>query len=385
LIHFWTWRWPFGLTVLAVLLLGVSGCAGGTVRATSWTGLTAVGERLYVADLTQVVALDAADGELVWAFPEDPTEDKLGVFYVAPTVDEGHVIAASEVPATGFLSRPTNVVWALEPETGRELWHFDDAAGQYVEGGAIGDGIFVIGNSDGNVYALDVETGARRWVFETGHRVWATPLIVSDTLYVGSMDRHLYALRLSDGEELWRFPAEGGSNAEGPVKGAFASAPVLQDGTLYIGAFDDQLYAVDADTGDERWRFAGESWFWGGPVFHGDTVYAVDVNGTVYALDAGTGERIWHQPLHAPVRAGPALTEDGSKLFVGSESGALFALDTADGFVMWSQEDEGQVLSRPVVSESVVYELRIYGSYRIRALHVDNGRDLWSYPPPDEG
>ena len=367
----WTRRWPIVLAMLAALLVSVSGCAG-SAQATSWMGLTIAGERLYAADLEQVRELGAADGRPLWAFPDDPKEEKRGAFYATPAVGEGYVIVASQVPGGGFFSQPRNVVWALDADTGSKLWSFYDAAGQYVEGGAISGGVFVIGNSDGNVYALDVESGALRWVFEAGHRVWATPLIVSDMVYIGSMDRHLYALDLSNGEVRWDFHAEG----------AFASTPALRDGTLYIGAFDDRLYAVDARTGTERWRFPGENWFWGSPVVYSDTVYAADVNGNVYAVDAETGEPIWDQPqsLNAPVRAGPALTGDGSMLFVGSQNGTLYALDTADGFLLWSQDSEGQVLSTPVVGGSLVYESLLHGPYRIRALHVDNGREMWAYP-----
>jgi outer membrane protein assembly factor BamB len=367
--RFWTRRWLIAMAMLAVLLLGVSGCAGGA-RPMSWTGLTVVEDRLYAADLEQVQVLDAPEGNPVWAFPGNPREDRRGSFYVAPAVEEGLVVVASQVPATGFLGRPSNVVWALDRDTGRPLWQFEDAAGQYVEAGALGGDLFVIGNSDGNVYALDTESGTLRWIFETGHRVWATPLIVSDTVYIGSMDRHLYALNLSDGQVRWDFHAEG----------AFAGTPAWRGDTLYIGAFDDRLYAVDAQTGAERWRFASENWFWGSPVVGGDTVYAADVNGNVYAVDAETGAQIWHQPLDAQVRGGPALAEDGSRLFVGSQGGTLYALDTADGFVVWSRASEGQMLSAPVVSGSVVYEALVFGSHRIKALHVDNGREIWAYP-----
>ena len=357
------------LAMLAVLLLGASGCSG-AARATSWTGLTIAGDRLYAADLEQIRALNVADGESVWAFPKDVKDDGRGVFSVTPAVDEERVVVASQIPPSGFLGRPRNIVWALELDTGREFWRFDDAAGQYVEGGALGGGLFVIGNSDGNVYALDAESGDLRWTFETGHRVWATPLILSDTVYIGSMDRHLYALDLSDGDVRWDFHAGG----------AFAGTPALWNGTLYIGAFDDKLYAIDADTGTERWNFTGENWFWGGPVVYDGIIYAADASGNVYALD-DTGEQIWRKQLDSPVRGGLALTEDGSNLFVGSEDGALHALDTADGFELWAVENEGQMLSRPVVDGSVVYGTPIYGTKRILALHVDNGREIWAYSP----
>ena len=357
------------LVVLAALLLGASGCSG-SGKPTSWTGITIVGERMYVADLEQARALNTEDSEPLWAFPKNPKEDGRGNFYVTPAVDEERVIVASQVPPSGFLGQPKNIVWALEPDTGRELWRFDEAKGQYVEGGALGGGLFIIGNSDGNVYALDVERGELKWSFETGHRVWATPLIVEDTVYVGSMDHHLYALNLSNGGVQWDFQADG----------AFAGTPALSEGVLYIGAFDDKLHAVDAASGSELWSFSGKNWFWGGPVVYSDTVYAADVNGNVYAVDT-TGHQVWYKALDVQVRAGPVLSEDGSELFIGSQDGILYALDTADGFKLWSVENKGQMLAPVVVDGETVYGTLIQGTYRILALHVDNGREIWTYPP----
>jgi len=369
----WMKRWPMAVVVLAALALSVSGCAGGA-RPRGWTGLTVVDESVYASDLEQLQVLDTADGRSLWTFPKDPREEQRGTFHITPAVDEEHVIVASYIPSAGLLSQPRHVVWALDRETGNTLWTFEGASGQYVEGGALSGGLFIIGNGDGNVYALDVERGNLKWTFETGHRVWATPLIVSETVYIGSMDRHLYALDLSSGEVQWSFQ----------TKGAFASEPVLRNGTLYIGAFDNSLYAVDAQTGTEQWRFAGENWFWGSPAVYDDAVYAADVKGNIYALDADTGETLWHQSLDTAVRAGIVTAEDGSKLFVGGEDGTLYALDPSDGFTLWMAEAEGQVLSPPVVSGSVIYEALLYGSQRIRALHVDNGREIWAYPPTPE-
>jgi len=368
------WRQTVVFALLLVVLVALSGCAGATPRATSWPGLTLMGGRLYVADLTQLQVLEADDAEPVWSFPADTKGDNRGIFYAAPAVTDKYVIAASEMPRAGFFSQPTNVVWAIDRETGREVWSFSEAGGNYIEGGAISDGTLVIGNSDGFVYALDLDRGALRWKFETGHRVWATPLIDSAVVFIGSLDRHLYALSLSDGSVIWDFDAGG----------AFAGTPVLRDGTLYIGAFNDTFYALDAETGQVRWSIPSENWFWGGPVLYEDVVYAADVNGNVYALDAGSGDVKWQQSLGVRVRAAPAISEDGTLLLLGSENGSLHALATKDGFTLWVDEVEGQVLSPPVVSGSVVYEVLTYGTYRVRALRVENGREIWAYPPQTE-
>jgi outer membrane protein assembly factor BamB len=325
--------------------------------------------------------MNASNGETLWTFPQNPQEENPGLFYATPAVgDAGRVFFASQVRTGGFISQRRDIVWALDAESGEELWRFEGASGMYVEGGALGDDIFVIGNGDGNVYALDAETGSLQWTFETNHHVWATPLIVSDTVYIGSMDRHLYAVDRSTGEVRWAFQR----------KGAFAGTPALKDGTLYIGAFNDAFYAIDAEEGTERWHFEGEDWFWGSPAIYGDTVYAVDVKGRVYAFDTESGEERLLKPLvtdqnqPVPVRAGPVITGDGSQLFVSAESGTLYALDTANGFVNWSSPAEGRGLSKPVVSDSLVYQSLILGSPRLRALQVEKGREAWAFPPPEE-
>jgi outer membrane protein assembly factor BamB len=375
-------RWPILIALGALLMMVVSSCSG-AAAATSWPGLVVVDGIIYAADLEQVHALDAETGESLWAYPVDTSEARRGLFYVTPAVDDEHVIVASAAPPSGFLSSPQNVVWALDGD-GRELWSFRSAEGQYVEGGAIGGEFFVIGNSDGNVYALDLQNGQLRWKFETGHRVWATPLIVEDRVYIGSMDRTLYALNLANGSEIWSFDAVG----------AFAGTPVLVDGTLYIGTFANNLYAIDAETGTNVWErpFTSENWFWGSPTTDGATIYVCDVDGVVYAIDPESGMERWHKALTddrgkpAPVRAAVALSEDREQLFVGSETGTLFALDTADeGRVAWDwdAEDEGRIVSSPVVSGINIYQPIIRQAERIIAFN-EVGARIWAHPPQVE-
>jgi outer membrane protein assembly factor BamB len=114
------------------------------------------------------------------------------------------------------------------------------------------------------------------------------------------------------------------------------------------------------------------------------------VKGRVFAFEADSGDVRWQKDLvtdrgqPVPVRAGPAISDDGNQLFVTSETGSLYALAITDGFVNWSRAAAGQGLSRPVVSDSLVYQSLILGDARIRALQVEEGREVWVFPPPEE-
>mgnify|MGYP006288780185 FL=1 len=366
--------WP--LVVLGlVAVMALTGCRGG-VRAAAWTDLTIVEDVVYVADLEQVRALDAESGVVLWSFPDEPNAGSYGPFYtLALAPEEALFVTSEEKLRGGFLAQPEGVLRALslvpeEPEGRRELWRFAEAAGDYVGGGAVGDGVVVFGNGDGSVYALDVDNGALVWEFATEGRVWATPLIVDGTVYIASLDHTLYALDLQTSEQQWAFTA----------RGALAERPLMLDGRFFVGSFDHTLYAIE--DGESVWELEGQNWFWGTPATDGTTVYAVDVDGNVYAADAETGEIEWESQVNDLVHLGPVVSENGRMLLVGSNNGAIYGIDTADGVVLWTKPGEGELASMTVDGE-YVYVTRINAEERIQAYYTENGRDLWTFSPSE--
>ena len=83
---------------------------------------------------------------------------------------------------------------------GRRLW-VTETGGWVISPPAIGaDGTVYIGSLDKKVYALDGKTGARKWAFETGEKVRSSPAIGADgTVYIGSLDKKVYAIRTDSG------------------------------------------------------------------------------------------------------------------------------------------------------------------------------------------
>ena len=93
-----------------------------------------------------------------------------------------------------------------------------------------------------HLYALDPETGEELWRFETGGGVYGTPAIdANGILYFGSYDQYFYSLN-PDGTERWKLKTDGG---------VVASPTIDRDGTVYFGAWDNYLYAVDGQSGVE--------------------------------------------------------------------------------------------------------------------------------------
>jgi len=94
-------------------------------------------------------------------------------------------------------SVPTDLKRAWQTELGGKLSSVVIAGGK----------LFVASIDIHTVHALDVNTGRPTWAFTAGGRVDSPPTIWQGRVLFGSADGHVYCLRASDGELIWRFRA----------------------------------------------------------------------------------------------------------------------------------------------------------------------------------
>ena len=121
--------------------------------------------------------------------------------------------------------------------------------------------VFVAAVDGHTLYALDVATGARSWQVTCGGRIDSPPTIHLDRALLGSADGWIYALRVSDGELIWRFhaaPTRRRVLAFGQLESAWPAhgSVLVHRGTVYVSAgrssFLDGgiiVYALDPRTG----------------------------------------------------------------------------------------------------------------------------------------
>jgi outer membrane protein assembly factor BamB len=204
--------------------------------------------------------------------------------------------------------------------------------GYIVSSPAVGaDGTVYLGSQDRHLYAIAPD-GRLKWRFLTGDWVDATPALAADgTIYVGSWDGNLYALRDqgTSARELWRYSTGSGNYL-------YSSPAVGADGTIYIGGGDGNFHAVHPD-GRLKWTYPAADWIDSSPALGPDgTIYYGSWDGFVYALrDDGThATERWRHATAGPVLASPAVGRDGT-VFVGSQTGRIYALDAATGERRW--------------------------------------------------
>jgi outer membrane protein assembly factor BamB len=361
---------------LFLLMTVLSGCAGGGLRHESWPGLLADDGVIYAANLERVQAFNTETGKLLWSYPDETQKDQRP-FLSTPVLAEDYGPHGLLLIA-GYKDRTVYALSLGESRAERPdlLWTFAQATGQYVGSGVVADGKFIIGNGDGYVYALNLNDGAPAWQFPTKDRVWATPVVVGDTVYIASLDHRLYAVDLTTGVERWHIQMDG----------AIAGTPVHIDGALWVGDFSSTLSQVDLATQQIVWTYTANDWLWASPLADGTRLYFADVGGRVYALDTATREILWNVDVDDTIRSRPALNADGGLLFVaGYRKGELHTLETETGNKMsWGPEMDGRLPGDLVADGTHLYTMPILVSERINAIELRTGRVAWSYPATEQ-
>ncbi|RPE41380.1 putative pyrroloquinoline-quinone binding quinoprotein [Streptomyces sp. Ag109_O5-1] len=156
------------------------------------------------------------------------------------------------------------------------------------------------GSHDGRLWAVDAATGAARWKVRTTGPVHSTPLVSGGTVYVDSLDEHLYAVRAHRPGEapaedhraasahLVRTPAGPGPVGgtvrwRVPAPGAGHLTPAVAHGVVYQTTYRS-LLALDAATGEERWRLETGGEVHSTPVVADGTVYVGSADDFLYAI-----------------------------------------------------------------------------------------------------
>jgi len=100
--------------------------------------------------------------------------------------------------------RRSGVAGTVLPPELQQAWKAD--LGGKLSQAVVAEGKVVVSAVDQNcVYALDEKTGKVVWERIVGGRVDSPPAIYQGKVLFGSADGHVYCLRLTDGELVWRF------------------------------------------------------------------------------------------------------------------------------------------------------------------------------------
>jgi len=378
------------LVIIALLpLILVSCLSGGTQSAGGWPGTTVHDGIIYAGSTDgRVVAINSSTKNLEWSYSIAPvTAPSSGLscgqtsvttaIYSKPVVDRDIVYIGTysgQVLALNMLARSQNLTF---PQQRYGEWEWDcpienAKSNAIVANLAMSEDALYVASSNGRVYSLVKGSGDENWKredipvltenAERPEKLWTSPVIHGNTLYVSTYDGHIYALSLETGELLdWSFESEAG----------FTSSPVIDEDTIFLGSFDRYLYAVKIGSDVPMWKFPEEkpagNWFWASPIVNEGIVYAGCLDGKVYAIEAQTGGKLWEFDAGNAIVSPPVLMDN--LLIVTDESGTVYVFDL-------SAELEDEAAPLKVIS----IEVDVRSSFCAQeGLVYIRGEDNWIY------
>ena len=285
------------------------------------------------------------------------TVSQLGGAWVTRLAD-GAASRATPVVLDGvlYLTGGANV-FAIDARTGNSLWRWqpDDSDGgarmvPSWQGVGLGRGLVFFGLRNGQLAALDQDTGELAWVQsvgadppQAGESVTTAPIYAEGRVFVGVANGdtggqgRIVAVDAETGDVQWTFFVV-------PRPGEFGHETWPQDsnqwelgggGVWLVGTVDPDLGLVYFSTGNPVPMFGGE-------IREGDNLFTA----SVLALDLATGERRWHYQVvrhdvwDADI-ATPLLLYDHPG--AGSSRKALAAM-RADGLLFLFDRETGEPL-----------------------------------------
>ncbi len=231
----------------------------------NWTSYNGDYTGRRYSSLNQITAANAHELRAAWVF--HPGNSR--ILEATPIVVRGIMYITS-----------ANDAFAVDAQTGRELWHYqrpvssgllDDAAAHKNRGVAVWKDFVYMETDDAHLLCLDARSGGLRWDVAYADKVkhygaTSAPLVVKDEVIVGTsggdsgVRGFLAAYDALNGNLKWRFWTI-------PAPGEFGSSSWPGDsylhggGTTWMpGTYDPELDTLYWTTSNAAPDFVGDSW-----------------------------------------------------------------------------------------------------------------------------
>ena len=240
---------------------------------------------------------------------------------------------------------------------------------------------YVSASGSNNVEAVNATTGAPVWT-NLANAASSAPAYAMGRVWVGVDDPGLAAFDAKTGSPF----------ATGNLTDFFDVSPPSAAGSfVYAGGDSGELAAVNASTGSVFWhRLLGPLSgcpLCTGPTLQtpavspdGTTLYVGTAAGDVFKINASNGATVWKHHLDSCGESAVTVSSSGTMLYVGGCN--LYALSASTGSVIWQTTKFGIQVSGPALANGLVFASSQGFFAGIGAFNASTGKRVWGFPVP---
>ncbi|WP_166169256.1 outer membrane protein assembly factor BamB [Acinetobacter sp. SA01] len=307
------------------------------------------------------------------------------------------------------LDADNGVIFAVDPngevtayQGKQRLWQKKVSKLGLSSGIEAAEGMVVVGNKKGQLFALDQATGEQKWTAQLSGAILSASLIQSGRVITVSNDDTVYAHDLATGQQVWTYNLP---NVQFSLRGV-ATPVALDPRTVLIASSNAYIYALDIISGVPRMQrrvavsdgrsdiqrlndldgdpvvagqflvttsyqgqvtvmdLASQQVVWSEdassiqrPEVFNNTVYVAQANGKITAYSLTTGEKLWqNDSLLNRQLSNPVIL--GQDLVVGDLDGVLHLIDPATGQLIGRSKTSGEVRTLRVIDNQLYVATR---------------------------
>ena len=247
------------------------------------------------------------------------------------------------------------------------------------------------GDFKGNLRCLDLESGKLNWIAETGGAINCKAQYVNGNVIVGNQKGKVISFDAESGKKIW-------STALPVEERAFQnfSRAIVDKDMVYIGSADRHLYALDLRSGDIKWKLELDDWIRASPLVVDGKLIVATAGGYVYAIQTGNEKPgiLWKNKasLHGIYAD---LRQYQKKIYVSSSDFYLINIEPSNGQIIWKTsvfesitDNTGERVLADLVGGGPDYQagttiangVAYFGSPRfVYAVDVETGNELWKF------
>jgi len=244
-------------------------------------------------------------------------------------------------------------------------WEYNASAGFGQSPISIVGSTMFIGTLQGELHAINLETGKRIGYLKTYSPITTTPTLYYHYVIITteSGKENVVAYDMEDGQERWIRDL-----------GGVVASPLVWNNQLIIGGLNGKLVSFD-QYGVEQWSYNTEAEIRSSPALAESTVFCATTKGKVFAINASNGTLKWQSATGNAVYAGLTVVDD--VVIVASRDSAVYVFNAVDGTLRKKIFTSNKIMATPSAANGVMYVPSLAGT--VTAYLLETGDSLWQF------
>jgi outer membrane protein assembly factor BamB len=243
------------------------------------------------------------------------------------------------------------------------------------------EALVLIYDYDGFLFAFDLESETIAWTVKASDahtEMCANQITLLDgVVYVPFINGEIFAIDNQTGAIFWKTRL-GNITDQIVLKDQI---PVIHDGKLFITTQspNNNIYALDLKDGSLIWNYKLDSTNNDTQVLYFDNKVFTQSGTQFYSFEANTGKLIYQKSFDEPIHGKPVT--DGENVFIANEKNIVYALSPNKPDILWQfkiDENQSNIKDRIFCKDKKVY-FSAQGTTvsSIYALDSKTGTQLW--------